>query len=155
MTCIKYIPQLGCICAGYNLGVWSLLSLVSLSPHYTSSIPGGEPGPAPVQGVAWQEPLDDPRHYSYIWILRGAGKTGLSYANMYSLSYRERRPVSDEAPCYEDLESVALRFEHLLTAENDTDTMVSRVIGELKFSDKHLQVKHIHDFVDPPLSMNS
>ena len=47
VTSLKYLPQLGCLASGYNLGVWSLISLVSLPPSYTSSIPDD---PAPVAG---------------------------------------------------------------------------------------------------------
>ena len=55
---------------------------------------------------------------------------GLSYATMYSLTHQQRHSDgSDSGPCYEGLESVAHRFEHVLTAEHDTDTTVSRVIS--------------------------
>ena len=49
---------------------------------------------------------------------------------MYSLSYKHRRlGDSVEGPCYEDLESVSLRFDLMLTSEHDTEATVSRVIS--------------------------
>ena len=63
VTCLEYIPQLGSLAVGYNLGVWTLVSLASMDILHLSSLP--EPGPetAPITGLAWQEPLDDPRPY--------------------------------------------------------------------------------------------
>ena len=63
VSSIRWIPQLACLGVGYNLGVWSLVSLTSLIPQYTSAVL--EDNPAPVISLCWQEPLDDPRHYRY------------------------------------------------------------------------------------------
>ena len=128
VTCLQWVAQLGCLAAGYNLGVWSLVSLAGLAPAYTSSVPDPSTA-APVTGLAWQEPLDDPRHYSYVWALRAGSSQGLATASLYSLAYRHRGLESVEGPSYEGLESVALRFEHPLTGEHDTETMVSRVVS--------------------------
>ena len=144
VSSIRWIPQLACLGVGYNIGVWSLVSLTSLIPQYTSAVL--EDNPAPVISLCWQEPLDDPRHYryeqvslvicnplilmfSYLWVMRGGGGKSLAYANMYSLSYRERRQDTVDGPRYDDLQSVTLSFEQMLTAEHDTDTMVSRVVS--------------------------
>ena len=62
VSCLQWISQLGCLAVGYNIGVWSLVSMTSLSPQYTSAVL--EDNPAPVMGLTWQEPLDDPRHGS-------------------------------------------------------------------------------------------
>merc|ERR1719233_155036 len=66
VTCLHYCPQLASLAVGYNCGVWLLLPLTPpLVPTYTSPY---TPGLAPVVGLAWQEPLDEPRHYNYYWV---------------------------------------------------------------------------------------
>ena len=115
VTCLEYIPQLGCLAVGYNLGVWTLVSLASMDILHVSSLPG--PEAAPVTGLAWQEPLDDPRPSSYLWVMR-SGLGSLASASMFSLTFSQRKLDSVEGPCYEGLEHVNLRFEHLLTGIN-------------------------------------
>ena len=120
VSCLLHCPQLASLCIGYNLGCWSLLSLSSLSAVYMSSVP---PSPSPVQGMTWQEPLDDPRHYSYLWVCRGA-EGELSLASLYSLVCRQRGVES-----YQDLETVSLRWEHFLTGDHTTPNTSSRLIS--------------------------
>ena len=120
VSCLHHCPQLASLCIGYNLGCWSLLSLSSLTAVYRSSVPSS---PSPVQGITWQEPLDDPRHYSYLWVCRGA-EGELCLVSLYSLVCRERGPES-----YQDLETVSLRWEHFLAGDQQTATTSSRLIS--------------------------
>lgn len=115
VSCLYHCPQLASLCIGYNLGCWTLFSLTSLTPSYSSSLPAS---PCPVTGLTWQEPLDDPRDYSYLWVCRGPR------VSLYSLVCRERT-----VECYRDLETVTLRWEHFLTAEHHTESTTSRLIS--------------------------
>ena len=115
VSCLYHCPQLASLCIGYNLGCWSLFSLTDLSPTYSSSLPAS---PAPVVGLTWQEPLDDPRDYSYLWVCRGPR------VSLYSLVCRERTVEG-----YRDLETVTLRWEHFLSAEHHTETTTTRLIS--------------------------
>ena len=114
VTCLEYIPQLGCLAVGYNLGVWTLVSLASMDILHLSSLPDPGPEAAPVTGLAWQEPLDDPKPYSYLWVLR-SGLESLAVASLFSLSFSQRKIDSVEGPCYEGLEYVTCKFVHDLT----------------------------------------
>ena len=115
VSCLYHCPQLASLCIGYNLGCWSLFSLTDLAPTYSSSLPAL---PAPVVGLTWQEPLDDPRDYSYLWVCRGPR------VSLYSLVCRERTVEG-----YRDLETVTLRWEHFLSAEHHTETTTTRLIS--------------------------
>ena len=59
MTCLEYIPQLGSLAVGYNLGVWTLVSLASMDILHLSSVPDPGPETAPITGLAWQDSSDD------------------------------------------------------------------------------------------------
>ena len=114
MTCLEYIPQLGSLAVGYNLGVWTLVSLASMDILHLSSVPDPGPETAPITGLAWQEPSDDPRPYSYLWVLK-SGLENLAVASLFSLSFSQRKMDSVEGPCYEGLEYVNCKFVHDLT----------------------------------------
>ena len=127
VTCLHFCPQLASLAVGYNCGVWLLLPLTPpLVPTYTSPY---TPGLTPVVGLSWQEPLDDPRHYTYYWVIRGMGEN-IAMASLYSLTFRNRQCDLGEGPCYENLESVTLRFEHELGGDPvHGGAEVSRVIS--------------------------
>jgi len=127
VTCLHFCPQLASLAVGYNCGVWLLLPLTPPLVHtYTSPY---TPGLTPVVGLAWQEPLDDPRHYTYYWVIRGMGEN-IAMASLYSLTFRNRQCDLGEGPCYENLESVTLRFEHELGGDPvHGGAEVSRVIS--------------------------
>jgi len=126
VTCLHYCPQLATLAVGYNCGAWLLLPLTPpLQPSYTSPY---TPNTPPVVGLTWQEPLDDPRHYTYYWVMRGAGDT-LATASLYSITFRNRQWDLVEGPCYDNLESVTLRFEHELGGDpGQGGAELSRVI---------------------------
>ena len=99
-------------------------------PPWTSSTcpPSLTLGPRPplVTGLAWQEPLDDPKPYSYLWVLR-SGLESLAVASLFSLSFSQRKIDSVEGPCYEGLEYVNCKFVHDLTGKRN-DTIISLLL---------------------------
>lgn len=62
--------------------------------------------------------MDDPRNYSYYWVVRGEGRR-VAVASVYSLSYRDRQWDLTAGPLYSGLDSVAQRSHRtLLTTLN-------------------------------------
>ena len=112
VSALHYCPQLASLAVGYNTGTWGLVSLLSLAPEYAS--PYSQEAGHPVTQLVWQEPLDDPRHYSYYWVLRGDGRAPAT-ATVYSLSYRDRQWDQTAGPLYAGLDSVAPRWHHALS----------------------------------------
>ena len=53
------VVQFGCLAVGYNLGVWTLVSLASILILNLSMLPDPGLKTAPITGLAWQESSDD------------------------------------------------------------------------------------------------
>ena len=137
VTALHYSPQLASICLGYNTGTLALVSLTALSLDYSSPY---SPGSAPVTHLAWQEPLDDPRHYSYYWAVRGDGRAP-ALATLYSLTYRERQWEQAMGPLYSMLEAVTPRWSLTLGGDpGEEEAASSQVLAlaalELPLADR-------------------
>jgi hypothetical protein len=78
--------------------LWVQLRSMAAAPPEPTSL--DTQGLAPVVGLSWQEPLDDPWHYTYYWVMRGVGDT-LAIASMYSLTFRSRQWDVVDGPCYD------------------------------------------------------
>ena len=117
VTALHYAPQLASLAVGFNTGTWALISLVTLTPDYTSPF---VPDTSPVTQLCWQEPLDDPRNYCYYWVVRGDGRTP-AVASLYGLGYQDRQWDSVAGPMYSRLDTVTTRWIHVLGDPNDED----------------------------------
>ena len=78
--------------------LWVQLRSMAAAPPEPTSL--DTQGLAPVVGLSCQEPLDDPWHYIYYWVMRGVGDT-LATASMYSLTFRSRQWDVVDGPCYD------------------------------------------------------
>merc|ERR1719357_398959 len=128
VTALHYAPQLASLAVGFNTGTWALISLVTLTPDYSSPF---VPDTSPVTQLCWQEPLDDPRNYCYYWVVRGDGRTP-AVASLYGLGYQDRQWDSVAGPMYNRLDTVTTRWIHVLGDPNDEDqnaTFSSQVVA--------------------------
>ena len=90
---------------GYNLGVWTLVSLASMDIIHLSSVPDPGPETAPITGLAWQESSDNLQPYTYLWVLK-SGIESIAMAFLFPLSFNQRKLDSVEDPCNKELEYV-------------------------------------------------
>src|SRR5699024_10658947 len=93
---LQLIPQLGLLCVGYNFGGFHLYNLGQFKLECSCSV---DPNLLAVVGFAFQSPENDPKNYSYLWVVRGANS---------------RAPNLEEV----ELNSCSTAFIYLLCYEN-------------------------------------
>jgi hypothetical protein len=126
VSAIHYIPQTAMICIGFNFGGFQLYNLKSFKLECSCGLEYGLP---PVVSFAFQDPENDPKNYSYIWVIRGQeieddSNVGLQpsqlYFNafttafMYSLCFDSKEWIPDYGILYNGFLGCSCRFEYPL-----------------------------------------
>lgn len=118
VTALKYIQSTVTLAVGFNFGGIQLWDLHDLCLLYTVANQQQE---QPIITFAFQEPENDPRHFCYLWIIRGysANKRpeDFSVATMYSLVYEKRTYVESFGYLYTELRNCIKRFEYRMTSD--------------------------------------
>ncbi|XP_078336668.1 uncharacterized protein LOC111137601 isoform X2 [Crassostrea virginica] len=132
VSCLQYIPQIGSLFVGFSFGCYQIWKLHAPVLEYSSRL---DVEMIPITHIAYQEPENDPKNFSYIWITRSTGDhqdDSLSTISLYQLAYNKKTMYSNYGAFYEDLSSVSLRFDLELTASplnpNLKPTVSSRMI---------------------------
>ncbi|XP_077528996.1 uncharacterized protein LOC144141292 [Haemaphysalis longicornis] len=117
VTCLEWLPQLGCLGFGLSCGTVHVWDVVALTPVFTVNLPSD----LPVVALAVQEPENDPRCCCYLWVAQGAttvrSATGLSccsVASMHSVTYGSKEPGQDGRCVYKEFRHTRQVFEYPL-----------------------------------------
>ncbi|XP_077552313.1 protein ELYS-like [Haemaphysalis longicornis] len=117
VTCLEWLPQLGCLGFGLSCGTVHFWDVVTLTPVFTVILPSD----LPVVALAVQEPENDPRCCCYLWVAQGAttvrSATGLSccsVATMHSVTYGSKEPGQDGRCVYKEFRNTRQVFEYPL-----------------------------------------
>ncbi|OTF82514.1 ELYS-like protein, partial [Euroglyphus maynei] len=109
VSAIHYIPQLSVICVGYNFGGFHLYDMQKFKLECSCSV---DPDLLPVISFSFQSPENDPKNYSYLWVVRGFpyrvpniygthSPVGLSSAFIYLLCYQNRKTIENYGILYD------------------------------------------------------
>ncbi|KAK3099666.1 hypothetical protein FSP39_007744 [Pinctada imbricata] len=116
VSCLKYIPQIGCLVVGFSFGCYQIWKLHIPVLEYSSRL---ETDPVPITHIVYQEPENDPKNFSYIWTVHSTSDLeddSLASICLYQLAYSKKTWYSNYGAFYEDLQSVCGRFEMELPA---------------------------------------
>ncbi|XP_048731593.2 protein ELYS-like [Ostrea edulis] len=116
VSCLQYIQQIGSLFVGFSFGSYQIWKLHVPVLEYSSRL---DVDMVPITHIAYQEPENDPKNFSYIWITRSTGDhqdDSLSIITLYQLAFNKKTLYSNYGPFYEDLTSVSLRFDFELVA---------------------------------------
>lgn len=119
VTAIKYVRQTSSLLVGFNFGCFQMWNMETLTLVYSSQI--GQYYSA-VTHFMYQEPENDPRYCSYLWVARGplvlenCPETPATLT-LYQLVFASRDVLTGYGVIYKELSGVGRRFEHQLTAD--------------------------------------
>ncbi|XP_062579828.1 protein ELYS-like isoform X2 [Saccostrea cucullata] len=131
VSCLQYIQQIGSLFVGFSFGCYQIWKLHVPVLEYSSRLEGEM---VPITHVAYQEPENDPKNFSYIWVTRSTGDhqdDSLSGISLYQLAYNRKTLYSNYGAFYEDLTSVSLRFDLELVASPLNPSVKSSVSSRI------------------------
>ncbi|QQP38073.1 AT hook containing transcription factor 1, partial [Caligus rogercresseyi] len=128
ISSLAHIPQLGAVAVGYNSGSWKLVNLNRLHTEFTFSPPPLSSEPLlPCVGFAFQEPENDPRNHSYLWVMWSQNdidteedkKALNTFASieLYALNYENKDEVDQYGVLYSGLTSCSKSFGFTLSGD--------------------------------------
>ncbi|KAH9529580.1 Protein ELYS [Dermatophagoides farinae] len=124
ISALHYIPQLSLICVGYNFGGFHLYNLQTFILECSCNV---DPDLLPVISFSFQSPENDPKNYSYLWVVRGFpyrvpnvfvthSPVGMSSVFIYLLCYQNRKYIENYGILYDTFKLCCCKFEMLLTS---------------------------------------
>ncbi|CAG2164445.1 unnamed protein product [Oppiella nova] len=126
VTALQYVPQTAFLCVGFNFGGFQFFNMKTFKLECSCGLEYGLP---PVVRFAFQDPENDPKNYSYIWVVRGQeiednsghdldsspqNQTSISNAIMYSISFDNKEWILDYGILYTGFQGCSCRFEYIL-----------------------------------------
>ncbi|XP_077552193.1 uncharacterized protein LOC144166570 isoform X2 [Haemaphysalis longicornis] len=143
VTCLEWLPQLGCLAIGQacgNVHIWDVETLSSVLAMSCAS-------DLPVVSLVVQEPENDPRCFCYLWVAQGTSTASssastlscFSTTTMHSLSFQRKEIREDGRYVYRDFHHARPMFEYPLVPDvvasggekalGGTEEMGSRIIS--------------------------
>lgn len=123
ISALFYVPQLSLLCVGYNFGGFHLYNLNQLKLECSCSLNSEL---LPVVAFAFQSPENDPKNYSYLWVVRGiCSRTpnmdeipfkSCTNAILYLLCYENKEYIPTYGILYNTFISCCCKFEFFLTS---------------------------------------
>ncbi|XP_054164403.1 protein ELYS-like [Oppia nitens] len=120
VSALHYIPQTGFLCVGYNFGGFQFYNMNTFKLECSCGLEYGLP---PVIRFAFQDPENDPKNYSYVWVIRGQEieelneiQNTISNAIMYSISFEKKDWIPDYGILYSGFQGCSCRFEYILSS---------------------------------------
>ncbi|XP_032239652.1 protein ELYS isoform X2 [Nematostella vectensis] len=134
VTVIKYIKEATCLVVGYNFGCFHIWDLETMSLVYSSQV---DQYMSAVAHFAYQEPENDPRNCTYLWVARGPMSMEdqsemPATLTLYQMIFNSKHFLKGFGTVFRDLGGCGRRFEHQLTADAhhlaDATSVGSRII---------------------------
>ena len=131
VSALQYIPQTAMLCIGFNFGGFQFYNMKTFRLECSCGL---EYDLAPVVKFVFQDPENDPKNHSYIWVIRGQEiedqtDTSQQYlslitnAIMYSISFESKEWIPDYGILYSGFHGCSCRFEYILGPNpHSTDT---------------------------------
>lgn len=123
ISSLYFIPQLSLLCVGYNFGGFHLYNLNLFKVEFSCSLNSEF---LPVVSFAFQAPENDPKNYSYLWVVRGVCSrtpnmdevafNSCSTAILYLLCYENKEYIASYGILYNTFVSCVRKFEFFLTS---------------------------------------
>ncbi|XP_075678669.1 AT hook containing transcription factor 1 homolog [Dermatophagoides pteronyssinus] len=135
VSALHYIPQLSLICVGYNFGGFHLYNLQTFKLECSCNV---DPELLPVISFSFQSPENDPKNYSYLWVVRGFpyrvpnvygthSPIGLSTAFIYLLCYQNRKTLKNYGILYDTFKLCCCKFEMPLTSNYSEKNNLNKI----------------------------
>lgn len=118
VTALHYIPQLSLFCVGFNFGGFQLYNLNTFN---LESSCGLDNDLLDVVSFAFQMPENDPKNFSYLWVVRGLKAGKFSFDNssttafIYMLSYENCEYIPTYGILYNTFKSCSCKFQMALS----------------------------------------
>lgn len=155
VSSIHFIPQLAIICIGYNFGCFHLYNLNSFKLECSCGL---DPDLLPIVSFAFQAPENDPKNYSYLWVVRGFNNRtpnleetkhqSCSIAFMYMLVHKNKEYIHHYGTLYTNFSLCFCKFEiplasnpydknsHQYSSSKLLDMFTIQQISSLKLTDE-------------------
>ncbi|XP_029651707.1 protein ELYS isoform X1 [Octopus sinensis] len=150
VTCLKYMSRNGLLAVGFSFGCFQLWRLAVPFLEYSSHV--DDSGDAPITHITYQEPENDPKFFTYIWVARGlqafASDNGyVANISLYQLTFNKRVWQANEEYFYEEMTSIGIRLEHNLSCDPlmPSKTFSSNVISCFTLEDPDFVPSRIFD----------
>ena len=124
VSAIQYIPQTAMLCIGFNFGGFQFYNMKTFRLECSCGLEYGLP---PVVRFVFQDPENDPKNHSYVWVIRGQeiednteSESSQQYFNsisnaiMYSISFENKEWIPGYGIFYSGFLGCSCRFEYIL-----------------------------------------
>ena len=124
VSALQYIPQTAMLSIGFNFGGFQFYNLKTMRLECSCGLEYGLP---PVVRFVFQDPENDPKNHSYVWVIRGqeiednsGSESGQQYFNsisnaiMYSISFESKEWIPNYGILYSGFQGCSCRFEYIL-----------------------------------------
>lgn len=121
ISSLHFIPQLSVLAVGYNFGGFHLFNLNQFLLDYSYPLTDKDDN-APVIEFAFQVPENDPKNFSYLWLVKGVScrmpnvtdETTInakSNAYLFLLCYQNKKVIDNYGILYDTFKCCSLKFE--------------------------------------------
>ncbi|ODM96006.1 Protein ELYS, partial [Orchesella cincta] len=112
VSCIEYVPFIGSLLVGFTCGTFQIWRVNNMELQFSSEPVGNIERGVPVFGFSFQQPVDDPKNYCYVWVVFGnnSNECGNASVELHSLIYERKSYIENFGYTYDGFRHCARRM---------------------------------------------